>query len=375
MQRMTLCVLVMVLALAGCAAPKGSLGVLTYPHVAMANKTETVLVATTRAKSDNESEFFSRARSQHLNFAEIIVSIPQKHEPGHLEKVSDHHDPRQHFTTAQRRHVAGRNRFVARLNQAILQSPKPGREVFVFVHGYNNTFAEGLFRTAQIRHDFELPAAVTVHYSWPSAGKANLYAYDRDSANFARDGLVGLLDILARSKARRIFLVGHSMGGLVTMEALRQITLTGKRRIITKLSLVALASPDIDADVFKKQMDALPARRPQMVVLVAKDDRALRLSGILRGGHPRIGQGKNVKQLTELGITVIDLSSLGDGDALSHTKFSSSPSFIEMIRKRRITDQTLRSADNRARKTARGADALAIGDVILHLPSSILSGR
>ncbi len=45
----------------------------------------------------------------------------------------------------------------------------------VFVHGFNNTFADGLHRTAQIRHDFEIPG-VAVHYAWPSAGNALGYA-------------------------------------------------------------------------------------------------------------------------------------------------------------------------------------------------------
>lgn len=364
MSRLSYLVVLVLLVLPGCSTLYGSLGALTYPHLAGAS-TETVLVASSRRKSDQPSEFFSKGRSAHLNFAEVIVSIPPAHVPGQIEKASEHHDPKRHFTTAGRRYIAGRNHFLARLNQTIIANSRRSREVFVFVHGFNSTFAEGLFRAAQIRHDFDLPAAATVHYSWPSAGRPGLYAYDRDSANFARDGLVDLFELLARSRASKVFLVGHSMGGLVTMEALRQARLTGRTRIYRKLSTVALASPDIDVDVFRKQMQTLPAKRPHMVVLVSKDDRALRVSGILRGGHPRIGQGKNVSLLTELGITVVDLSSLGDGDKLSHSKFSSSPSFIEMIRRRRITDRTIRSADRRGRKPT---DGVAVGDVILHLP-------
>lgn len=374
MTRLKVSILVLLLGLPGCSSLHGSLGALTYPHQAAEGRTETVLVASSRAKSDDESEFFSRGRASHLNYAELKVSIPVLHEPGHIEKAAEHHDPKRHFTTAARRYIAGRNHFLARLNQTIVGNSSRGREVFVFVHGFNNTFAEGLFRAAQIRRDFDLPAAATVHYSWPSAGRPNLYAYDRDSANFARDGLVELLGLLSHSRGSKIFLIGHSMGALVTMEALRQIRLTGKRRIFSKLSTVVLASPDIDVDVFREQMKVLPKHRPQMVALVSKDDRALRFSGILRGGHPRIGQGKNVKLLTDLGLTVIDLSSLSDGDGLSHSKFSSSPSFIEMIRQGRITDRTIRSADHRARKAAR-ANSLDVGGVILHLPRSIIISR
>ena len=60
--------------------------------------------------------------------------------------------------------------------------------------------------------------------------------------------------MLAKTGAKRIDIIAHSMGNWVTMEALRQLAITGDRDLGGKLGDVVLASPDIDVDVFKKQM-------------------------------------------------------------------------------------------------------------------------
>ena len=86
----------------------------------------------------------------------------------------------------------GRKR-IANEERALAAKAPQDREVLLFVHGYNNNFAEGVYRVAQFSHDLEIPGAV-VHYAWPSAAKPLGYVYDRDSALFARDGLERLID-------------------------------------------------------------------------------------------------------------------------------------------------------------------------------------
>jgi esterase/lipase superfamily enzyme len=128
----------------------------------------------------------------------------------------------------------------------------PKREVFIFVHGYNNNFADSVFRQAPIAYDYDLPA-VAVHYSWPSAAALGLYAYDRDSLSYGREGLAELLQLVTRTNAKRILLVGHSMGSFVVMEALTKLAKTRHRDVLRRLSGVMLAAPDIDVDVFQAQ--------------------------------------------------------------------------------------------------------------------------
>src|SRR5690606_4927040 len=96
------------------------------------------------------------------------------------------------------------------------------------------------------------------------------------------------LRLLAQSGARRIDIVAHSMGTWVTMEALRQLALTGNRNLGGKLGDVVLASPDIDVDVFKSQMRRYGKPDRPFFLILSTDDRALRLSSIL-AGNERVG--------------------------------------------------------------------------------------
>lgn len=158
---------------------------------------------------------------------------------------------------------------------------------------------------------------VGVQYAWPSAGRIAAYLYDRDSAEFARSGLVETLVMLADTQALDISILAHSMGAAVTMEALRELSLRGRRDVLDKIQPVMLASPDLDFDVFRQQMLALDPPPEHMAILVSSRDRALYLSYQLRGGgSPRVGSGAHLQELTDLGVAVIDLSDLNDGTAL-----------------------------------------------------------
>ena len=64
----------------------------------------------------------------------------------------------------------------------------PDRSVLVFIHGFNNTFEDSVYRFAQIAHDSGTHA-VPVLVTWPSRGSLLAYGYDRESTNYTRNGL------------------------------------------------------------------------------------------------------------------------------------------------------------------------------------------
>ena len=217
------------------------------------------------------------------------------------------------------------------MNAELAARPPGERRVVVFVHGYNNNFSEGLYRQAQMVHDFGTPA-VAVHYSWPSAADARLYLYDRDSAFFARDGLEELLRLLARTRAERIVLVGHSMGGQVVVEALRQMALVGAPEAFGKLYAVVLLSPDVDVDLFRSSVRPLARLDLPWFVFVSSRDRALRMSSFVRGQRDRLGSIADVAEVGDLDITVIDVSGVDSADPLGHETVATSPVMISLIR-------------------------------------------
>ena len=124
-------------------------------------------------------------------------------------------------------------------------------------------------------------------FSWASGAKTTDYVYDKESASAARDQLEVTLRMLEQSGARRIDIVAHSMGTWVTMEALRQMAISGDRDLGGKLGDVVLASPDIDVDVFKSQMRRYGKPDKPFILLLSDDDRALRLSGLIAGSAAR----------------------------------------------------------------------------------------
>jgi len=65
---------------------------------------------------------------------------------------------------------------------------------------------------------------VPIVFAWPSEGRETGYVADKDAAAFSRDQLAALLTTLARKPGfGRVDVLGHSMGGWLTMEALRQL--------------------------------------------------------------------------------------------------------------------------------------------------------
>ena len=159
------------------------------------------------------------------------------------------------------------------------------------------------------------------------------YAFDRESALFARDGLEQVLELLARSNADNVLLAGHSMGALLVMETVRQIAIRGSDNVLRKLHAVVLMSPDLDVDVFRKQVAALAPREVPIYVAISGRDRALRISGLLRGQTDRLGSIRDIGRVAELpGVIVIDVTDMqGSGDPLNHFAVATSPAMIAFI--------------------------------------------
>lgn len=290
----------------------------------------TVFAATTRAKKPDGS--FGFERSEILRRLELTVSIPPSHTPGELQYAYAKPNPRKQFTMAARDEFATSAAFRTRVGQVMDGLKGQDREVTVFIHGYNATQAETAFRAAQLASDIKLPGALVI-YSWPSRGKSVGYAYDIDSALFARDGLEQLLFELKAAGANRILLVAHSMGSLLMMETLRQIDLHEPGWVGNNIGGVLLISPDLDIELFRRQMKSL-SRVPQpFVVFVSGRDRLLNLSARLRGNadRERLGNISSIERIADLPIEIIDTTAFSKGAGSAHFVPASSPAFISMI--------------------------------------------
>lgn len=314
--------------LGGCAL-RGE--IVTLPEAEATGTVVGLLSATSRGPGKTSQ--LTRERTETLRWAEFRVSVPPRREPGTVTHPrSAAPNPETDFLIVSATEIADEQRFLATLNAHLARRPREAREVTLFVHGCKSTFAEGLYRHAQMSHDFGSPG-VSVYYASPSAGSALAYPFDRESALFARDGLERLASVVARSHARDIVLVGHSMGAVVVMEAVRQMALRRSDPVLDKLQAVVLIAPDLDVDVFRMQVAALAPREVPIYLVVSGRDRALRVSGLLRGQDQRLGSIREAERVSELpGVVVVDVTDVqGSDDPLNHFAVATSPAMIALL--------------------------------------------
>jgi esterase/lipase superfamily enzyme len=363
------------LCLAACGSTPTTLGPIAIANLQVA-VSERVFVVTTRKPLDDRTRLFGGDRSDSLHFADITVSVPRNREPGSIKPPEAKLDLSRDFAVTAATLTDDEAIFAKRLRQALAARPAGQRSVFIFIHGYNVGFAKGLFSTAQLHNDYKVPG-VAMHYSWPSAEKTALYLYDRDSAEFARDGLAQTLKIAAAANPESIIVLGHSMGTFVTMEAMRTLALSGQNGPVSKMQALVLAAPDIDVDVFRTELKALTVRPKSMIVLVSEQDKALKLSGKVRGDRPRVGSGANKQELVDEGIIVLDIATLRNkDDRLSHSTYANSEKLIALVNGG-LNLAALERAQSG--KTGLIGDSLGIaGDLlssIVYLPAKIVGAR
>lgn len=348
--------LLIVSALAGCGGPRAVTGLPGSATGGASSAVVPIYLATSRERSDNPALPYSAGRSQELAFAEFDIGIPAGHRPGRVETSGRVPDPARHFTALAYAPIADRRAFIDALDAALEKRKPESREIFIFVHGYNNNIAESLFRNAQLTHDYEM-GSVSVHYAWPSGASIPLYVFDRDSAIVGRVGLAETIEIAAQTKATRIVLLGHSMGAYVVMEALRDLAMSGRGRTLKRLGGVVLAAPDIDIDAFQSQADDIGTLPQPFTIIVSRRDRALGFSRRIAGGHPRVGSGSDIAFLQSRGITVLDVSDIDGG---SHGVFASSETLMKLIDNSRLMRATLEDEQTAMSPTALAASAAAV---------------
>jgi esterase/lipase superfamily enzyme len=309
-----------------------------------------IFVATTRERSTiDPGEMFSGERAAQVSYAAITVSIPPdaSRKVGEVQwPVSLPGDPRRDFVTVSADYL-DRQAFTASIAAIAKQTGRS--KVLVFVHGFNNRFDDAVYRFAQIVHDSKVPA-IPVLFTWPSRGEMRLraYTYDRESANYSRDALESLLNMLVSYPGiTEVNLLAHSMGNWVALEALRGRSMGGGQTSASlktdKLKNVMLVAPDVDVDVFRTQIKRMGTARPRIALFVSQDDAALTLSKSIWGGIPRLGdvdptQEPYRSEFERDRILVFDLTNLETTGVNAHDRaFEDVTSVMGMIR-RRLSD-------------------------------------
>jgi esterase/lipase superfamily enzyme len=213
----------------------------------------------------------------------------------------------------------------------LVESLTSGRDVLIYVHGFNQTFETAVLDAARLSDALRFRGD-TIAFSWPSRAKLFDYGYDRDSAMWSRDTLErSLEELMARPTGGRVDIVAHSIGTMLTLEALRQLHTRHGDLAAERIGAVVFAAPDIDMDIFANSVRHLGALARKIVVVTATNDRALELSGWIAGGMTRVGSAEKAK-LEQLGLRVFDASQEGWG-LINHDLFLSNGQVRQLIRR------------------------------------------
>ena len=327
--------LLLMLALAACASRPGPNALQAVNTDLQSNRVATVYLATSRARDSRSGTDFNNDISESLNFAEYRVSIPPGHKPGQVEVSGGKSNPAKDFVVVSKRSV-DRAEFLRDVAKA---AGGDRGNISVFVHGYNTNLAEAIFRQAQITADSgQEDHGAAILFSWPSVGSYSGYIADSAAATSSRDQLADLLTSVTSIQGKgNVTLIGHSMGGWLAAESLRQLRLM-KRDAVTDRLKVVLAAPDIDTQVFIAQMQVIGRLREPMTLLVSRDDIALSVSSFISNDNQKIGkldvsQPEIQAAAKKANVQVVDISNVASNDAFKHNRFASLAVYFPAIKK------------------------------------------
>lgn len=258
-------------------------------------------------KNTDFNKRFGGKRSD-LQYGKIVVSVPYLHTLGEIERPSYwrlefSEDPNKHMMI-QSLKKQNKEDFFKQMKERIA---KNGKSAFLFVHGYNVSFADAAFRTAQITFDLRFTGE-PVFYSWPSQASTTSYTVDEANIKWATYNMKNFLkDYLTKSEAENIYLVSHSKGNRGLTKALIEL-MNENPALKSKITEIILAAPDIDAYVSKRDI------APKMITKIGKpitlyvssDDLALMASKKVHGSS-RAGEAGE-KIVIVKGIEIIDAS-------------------------------------------------------------------
>lgn len=283
-----------------------------------------IFYATDRALtgSARPNDFFGAGRGE-MSIGTAEVSVPASHKPGALEVPSMislelSENPERHVVL-QRIVTLDHADAFARMREHLAGNSSD--EAFVFIHGYNVSFSWAARRTAQLAYDLNFEG-LPILYSWPSSASALDYLADSAVVRLSGRHLSGFLEqVVAQSGAKRIHLIGHSMGNRALTDALELFALKhAGKPANAPFEQVLFTAPDVDAGLFAEMIKTIRPVAKRLTLYASDSDLALIASRRVHGGSPRAGQG-GLDVLVSDVIDTVDMTALG-GDVLGHNYFS-----------------------------------------------------
>jgi esterase/lipase superfamily enzyme len=283
-------------------------------------------------------------RAKRLELGRAMVTVPRSHQVPNIERpwayklpltniivYTEAEDPKKHFTLAEMKALTEAE-FLDLVKQRLGTSSSFKDHAIVFVHGFNTTFDNAVYRTAQISYDLKFDG-VSALYSWPSKGQTGLqdYGYDRDSAGQAEPYFKQFLElVIQKTGAKSLSVIAHSMGNQLLLPVLKDLKNSMPPGV--QVSQIILAAPDVDRDRFEIMAGDIKTFAKGVTLYAASNDRALNASMRLAGGVPRAGDVPVGGPLVVAGVDTIDVTQTStDFFALNHSGYAEKSALLNDI--------------------------------------------
>ena len=225
----------------------------------------------------------------------------------------------------------------------------PGRNIVVFIHGFDNSFADAITRAAFNRDWFAASGAVAadmniVVFAWPSLGRAfdapiPWDDYLRDQMMAGQSGvhimefMTKLVPLLQRVRAAgtRCYLLCHSMGNYALQAAVETWFAHGRQPVeMFDEAILAAADERYDSFCFPRpgRLSCLSQLARRISIYYSESDLVLALSNAVNGTRRLGQQGPSRKAETSASLRLVDCSSCRDyawGLLSSHQYYRLSP--------------------------------------------------
>lgn len=273
-----------------------------------------------RAEGPRE-HYGSRPATLTYGACDVSVPKPENRQPGEVNRpisvwvFEAPEDRDRHFVLDQFNEYPSKEAFLASVANKLEQAGTDS--ALLFIHGYNVSFEDAIFRTAQLTVDLKF-AGAPIAFCWPSYADPVKYTFDEQNAEVSIPALQETIDDLTRRAGiRRLHIIAHSMGNRVLAGALRGMDLLARARNKETIREIVLAAPDIDSRVFESQVLPHLVDNAQHCTLYASArDRALLMSHYFHN-FQRLGETQP-KLVVTPGLDTID-ASLVDTSLLGHS--------------------------------------------------------
>lgn len=281
--------------------------------------------ATLQASSDNRrldvqyGNQWRKPQGEELAYelGTLEVSIPPGRKAGEvplpdLVRFEFVANPERHFQLASITPAGSNAAFYDELRKDVAASGN--KDLFVFVHGFHNTFQDAAFRTAQIAHDMGFKGA-PMFFSWPSQGNVLDYFTDASNVDISIEHLKHFLQAVHdESGAERIHLLAHSMGSRALSRAV--LALDEQYKADSRFNELVFAAPDIRAERLSQMAAGFMKSVDRVTLYASAHDSALQLSRALQGrneeDYQRAGE-TSPEPLIAPPIDTIDVSRVSSG--------------------------------------------------------------